>query len=182
VERFGVTPQPKHRRRYAFAAGVVALHAAWVTAFLLSDKLPLPVREPRPLEVTFLLKPLARTKPPPEPNFSLPAKKREQEKSNAITLPQTNETLGALERYLACQSNYENLTPEEQLRCAQTQWTPPNASTTLMLGLQFPSIWADAQAKRKAPVVPMLDRCPLDTSPVNSIRHQLGLGCFTSNN
>ncbi len=182
MERFSASPQPRSRRRYAFAAAVVALHAALVTGFLLYDKLPLPLREPQPLEVTFLLKPLARPKPPPEPKFPVQPKKRAQEKSNAITLPLTDETLGALGRYLACQANYENLTPEEREACAQAKWTPPDAGTTLMLGLQLPSIWADALAKRKAPIVPMLDACPLNTSPENSIRHQLGLACFSNSN
>ncbi len=177
MERFSATPRPKPRQRYAFAAAVLAFHAVLVAGFLLYDTLPLPSREPQPLEVTFLLKPLAPAKPPPEPKFPTLVKKREQEKSNAITLPETAETLGSLGRYLACQSNYENLSPEEQLHCAQARWTPPDVTESLMLGLQLPTVWADALAKRNAPFVPMLRPCRLDEVGPNAEARRLGFYC-----
>jgi hypothetical protein len=126
-----------------------------------------------------LLQPLAK-KPPSKESRAAPAKKSAKEKSNAITLPQSAEALGALGRYLACHSHYDTLTPEEKLRCDTTLWQQPDAVTRLTLGVQLPSVWADALAKRRAPFVPMLEPCPLDTAPVNAVRKQLGLGCFTT--
>jgi hypothetical protein len=175
VERFGVAAQRKSPRRFAFIAGVIGLHAAFIAGVLLQDKVSLPTSEPAPFEVTLLLRPL----PPRHLPKPLPAKKSPREKSNAITLAPTppQETLGAIGRYLACQSHYQNLSAEERALCAFPPWAAPDATTALVLGAQATSIWAQALARRKAPFVPMFVPCPLDATGVNAEAHRLGLDC-----
>jgi lambda repressor-like predicted transcriptional regulator len=169
VQRFVQVTQRKSPR-LAFIAGVAATHAALIVTFLLYDKVPLQLRLPAPKEITLILRHLI-----PQALPAAPTKKLPRQKSNAITLPPVwqNEILSKLGSTLACRSNYENLSPEERARCAFTPWAPVDPSTALMLGVEPPSIWAEALAQRKAPFVPMFVPCPLGSPGAN-----LGLTCL----
>ncbi len=174
MQRF-VQVTPRESPRLAFIAGVAATHAVLIVTFLLYDKVPVQLRLPEPKEITLILRNLI---PPVRPETSVKdTKKLPKVKSNAITLPPElqNDALSKLGKSLACRSNYENLSPEERVRCAFTPWASTDPTASLMLGVETPSIWADALAKRKAPFVPMFVPCPLGNPGAN-----LGLICIQS--
>lgn len=158
--------------RLAFIAGAAATHAALIVTFLLNDTVQIPARVAPPKEITLILRSLI---PQSLPEGAM----KSREKTNAITLPPLapNETLTNLGRALACQSNYENLSPEERERCATAPWARVDPGAGFLLGQQSPSIWAEALAERKAPFVPMFNACEIGAIGPDAERSRLGLSC-----
>ena len=174
MQRF-VQVTPRKTPRFAFVAGVAATHAAIIVTFLMNDTIRMPEHLSPAKEITLILRRIIPAVPQP----ALSQAHARKPKSNAITLPYVpqNQLLNRLGKTLACRSNYDNLSPQERARCALAPWTAPDSNNALMLGVEPPSIWAQALAERKAPFVPMFSPCDIGAIGPDAERGRLGLSC-----